>query len=91
MHDIEYYEKMMKLRLTVEERATMPSYIEAFKEQFGELDKIDTEGVEPLVTVLDIYNVLRDDVAEKLISREELLKNAPEQYDGYFQVPKTVD
>jgi aspartyl/glutamyl-tRNA(Asn/Gln) amidotransferase C subunit len=40
--------------------------------------------------VLNLQNVLREDAAKKLLSREELLSNAPEQYDGYFQVPGTL-
>ena len=57
---------------------------------FNALAGIDTDGVEPLVTVLDLQNVLREDVGTKMISREELLANAPMQCDGYFQVPKTL-
>jgi len=40
--------------------------------------------------VLDIKNVMREDVAVKHIPREDLLAGAPQEYDGYFQVPKTV-
>jgi len=40
---------------------------------------------------LDSSNVMREDVASKLISRDELLKNAPEQHDGYFQVPAAIE
>ena len=55
------------------------------------MEKVDTDGVEPLVTVLDLKNVLREDVSSQLVSRDTLLENAPEEYDGYFQVPKTID
>ena len=57
---------------------------------FDELEKIEVLDIEPLITVLDIKTVLRDDVTEKCFTQEELLSNAPEQYDGYFQVPKTI-
>jgi Asp-tRNA(Asn)/Glu-tRNA(Gln) amidotransferase C subunit len=29
-------------------------------------------------------------MAVKAITRDELLSDAPEQYDGYFQIPRTV-
>jgi hypothetical protein len=49
------------------------------------------EGGEPLVTVLNVQNDFREDIAVKFMPREELLSNAPEQYDGYFQVPRTIE
>jgi len=33
---------------------------------------------------------MREDVAVKLLPRDELLANAPEEYDGYFKVPGTL-
>jgi aspartyl/glutamyl-tRNA(Asn/Gln) amidotransferase C subunit len=43
------------------------------------------------VTVLDLQNVLREDIPSKTVTRDELMKNAPAEYDGYFQVPKTLE
>jgi len=82
---------MAMLELTESERTMLMERYNAVTGGFAILDNYDTSGVEPLVTVLDIFNVLREDVPEKLISREELLKNAPEQHDGYFQVPATIE
>jgi aspartyl-tRNA(Asn)/glutamyl-tRNA(Gln) amidotransferase subunit C len=58
---------------------------------FKALDQIDTGDAEPLVTVLSVYNVMREDVAEKSFTRDEILINAPEEYDGYFKVPGTLE
>jgi aspartyl/glutamyl-tRNA(Asn/Gln) amidotransferase C subunit len=44
-----------------------------------------------MFTVLDVKNVFREDVSKKFDSREVLLSAAPEQYGGYFQVPKAID
>jgi len=89
--DIKEYELMMKFNLTNDERVFISDKIDNLIESFKMLETIDTSGVEPLVTVLDIQNVLREDVMTKFITCEELLSNAPEQYDGYFQVPKTLE
>jgi aspartyl-tRNA(Asn)/glutamyl-tRNA(Gln) amidotransferase subunit C len=85
------YEAMVKLNLPEDERQWVTERAEKLLDSFSVLENIDTEGVEPLVTVLDTQNALRGDVAVKAITREELLSNAPEQYDGYFQVPRTLD
>ena len=88
--DIKRFEAMAKLDLSEEERQLISSRVDSFIEGFSTIESIDTSGVEPLITVLDIQNVLRDDIVKKTISREELLSNAQEQHDGYFRVPKTI-
>jgi aspartyl-tRNA(Asn)/glutamyl-tRNA(Gln) amidotransferase subunit C len=91
MYDIKRYESLTKLSLNESERTLISSYVDLLVNSFDRLDTIDVQGVEPLVTVLDVTNVLREDIAAKHITREELLSNAPEQSDGYFQVPRTID
>ena len=91
MFDIKNYESMAKLSLQEAERAFISDCANMLIKSFDELKKIDTSNIEPLITVLNINNVLREDIAAKYMSREELLSGAPEQYDGYFQVPKTLD
>lgn len=85
------YENMAKLSLTEDVRQWVIDSFNTLEDSFKKLDSIDTEGVEPLFTVLDLKNVLREDVSAKFIERDELLSNAPEEYDGYFQVPKTLE
>jgi len=91
MKDIKVYEAMAKLDLPETERQWVKDRVEKLLDSFSALESIDTSRTAPLVTVLDIHNIMRDDVAHKLVTREELLSNAPEQYDGYFQVPKTLE
>jgi aspartyl-tRNA(Asn)/glutamyl-tRNA(Gln) amidotransferase subunit C len=87
---IEKYEATAKFFLPQNERELIEKKITEIVNGFGELEAIDTAGVEPLVTVLNVTNVLREDICAKNISLDELLSNAPEQYDGYFQIPKAL-
>ncbi len=91
MENFENYEAMSKFRLEGEEKAQMNAAADMLIKSFEKLDNIDTEGVAPLVMVMKTRNVLRNDCANQVVSREELLSSAPEQYDGYFQVPKTLE
>lgn len=91
MIDIKAYEAMAKLSLPDDERGQVSLMANELLESFAAIDKIDTTGVEPLISPLNIQNVLREDISSKVISREELLSCAPERNDGYFQVPKTID
>jgi aspartyl-tRNA(Asn)/glutamyl-tRNA(Gln) amidotransferase subunit C len=54
------------------------------------LNELDTTGVEPLLHMSDEVNVLREDVLNGSVSREEALKNAPSTDGIYFKVPKVI-
>jgi len=51
---------------------------------------VDTENVEPMMHILPINNVLREDEAEESFDREELLKNSKTKESGCFYVPKII-
>ena len=85
------YEGMVMLCLSDAERLRLQECFDGVVSGFSVLDDVNTDGVSPLVSVLDLHNVLREDVSCNSISRDELLKNAPEQHDGYFQVPAAID
>ena len=55
------------------------------------LGELDTEGVEPMSHVFPVKNVFREDQVTNGDTREEILKNAPDQKEGAFKVPKTVE
>ena len=91
MENIKEYEAMAKLDLPEAERRLVSDRADMLIDSFTELERVDASGVEPLITVLDVKNVFREDIGVKMLSREELLSGAPEQYDGYFMVPRTLD
>ena len=91
MSKLEKYEPMAKLVTEGDERAWAEDIIERLEKEFDAFEAIDTEDVEPMVTVLELTNVLREDVSEQIVSRETLLENAPAEYDGYFEVPRTIE
>ena len=91
MKNIKDYEAMARLDLPESERRWVSDRADMLINSFNLLDGIDASNVEPLITVLDIQNVFRDDVSIKMLPREEILANAPEQYEGYFQVPRALD
>jgi aspartyl-tRNA(Asn)/glutamyl-tRNA(Gln) amidotransferase subunit C len=57
-------------------------------EQLGE---VNTDGVEPLATVIDQKLRLRDDLVTEGDIRDEVLANAPEAQHGFFAVPKVIE
>ena len=88
--DISSYEEMAKLKLSESERELISRRVDTLMDSFSEIKDSDTAEAAPLVSVLDIYNIFREDTALKYPDRDELLKNAPEENDGFFSVPKAL-
>ena len=91
MQNIKDYEILNKLELAEDEHDRISACATMLTKSFKLLGDIDTSGAEPLVTVLDIQNVLREDVNIKTILREELLANAPDSNGGFFRVPGILE
>ena len=91
MLNIKEYEAMTKLCLSGDERERIAKIAEELTARFAALEHINTDEVQPLITALSLNNILREDISKKLLSRDDILSNAPEQYDGYFKVPGTLD
>jgi len=75
-----------------------PEKLEETKQEFNkilawveELSEVNTDNVDPLVSVNNESLVLREDEISTGHISEEILSNAPAQEFGYFVVPKVVE
>ncbi len=64
------------------------SNILGWVEQLGE---VDTEGVEPMTSVVPMTPRLREDEVSDGGIADDVLANAPERRDDFFAVPKVVE
>lgn len=93
MIDIEVVKKVADLaKISLENDA-----IEKTSKEFGkilnffaQLEDINTEDTEPMVTALDSDAILRKDQVKPQCSVDEILKNAPEIKGQLFKVPPVV-
>ena len=56
-----------------------------------QLNSVDTDGVEPLASVVDVTLPLREDKVSDGDCPNKVLANGPEIEDGYFAVPKVIE
>ncbi len=56
-----------------------------------QLDEVETDGVEPMTSVVEATIKMRDDLVNDGDDRDRVLANAPRAEDGYFVVPKVVE
>ena len=88
---IEYVGILAKLELSGQEREQAKKDMGSMLDYIDKLGELDTEGVEPMSHVFPVNNVFREDVVTNGDMREEILKNAPEEKNGMFAVPRTFD
>lgn len=86
---IEYVGILAKLELSGEEKEKAKKDMAEMLDYIDELSKLDTDGVEPMSHVFAQNNVFREDVVTNTDDSENMLKNAPEQKDNMYQVPRT--
>ena len=55
------------------------------------LDEINTDGVEPLIYMVNETNVARVDLMKQDVTQDEVLKNAPKKDSDYFRLPKVIE
>ena len=88
---IEYVGILAKLELSDEEKEQAKKDMESMLDYIDKLNELDTEGVEPMSHVFPVNNVFREDVVTNGDDSENVLRNAPEERKGMFEVPKTFD
>jgi len=88
--DVAYIAELARLSFTEVEKEKMTSELNAILQYVEKLNEVDTDGVEPLSSIHDEVNVLRDDIRQESISNETALLNAPDKLDRFFRVPKVI-
>ena len=88
---VKHVAHLARLAITEEEAEKFTKQLDAIIAFAEQLNELDTENVEPTSHVLDLKNVLREDIPEPGLPREEVLKNAPEHQDGQIKVPAIIE
>nr|WP_239587956.1 Asp-tRNA(Asn)/Glu-tRNA(Gln) amidotransferase subunit GatC [Gracilibacillus alcaliphilus] len=88
---VKHVANLARLAVTEEE-------VEMFTQQLGDiinyaelLNELDTTDVKPTTHVLDLKNVMRKDEPREWITKDEAMKNAPDQANGQFRVPSILE
>lgn len=88
---IDYIAGLSRLEVPEGERQAMTAELERIVVYMDVLERLDTEGVEPMSHVFPVKNVLREDEVIPSQDRAELLAGSPAPDGEAFLVPKTVE
>lgn len=87
---VQHIARLAKLRFTPEELADFTEQFNQIVSYVEQLEEADTEGVAPMTSSLEEWNIMRDDVPGSMLSATEALRNAPKKTEGFFTVPKVI-
>ena len=91
IEEVEHVANLARLVFDEEEKKKLAEQLGRILDYIEQLNKLDTEDVEPTSHVIHIKNVFRPDVVRPSLTRNDALANAPSDVDGLFEVPKIVE
>ncbi len=83
--------RLARIRVTDADKETLAGELSGILAMVEKLNKVDTKGVEPLTSVVQMKLPQRADVVTDGGIPEKILQNAPEHTAGFFVVPKVVE
>ncbi|SNS03582.1 Asp-tRNA(Asn)/Glu-tRNA(Gln) amidotransferase subunit GatC [Antarctobacter heliothermus] len=92
--DIETAARVAKLARIKVESEDLPALAQSFNDILGfieQLNEVDVEGVEPMVSVTPMRLKRRTDGVTDGDMQDKVLANAPDAREGFFAVPKVVE
>jgi aspartyl-tRNA(Asn)/glutamyl-tRNA(Gln) amidotransferase subunit C len=79
---------LARLGLTDDEVTALGIELNDILVQIDRIRSLDLDGVEPTTHAAAVVNVTRPDVVRACLDQADALRNAPEQQDGAFLIPK---
>jgi len=91
IRDVEKIALLARLELTDAEKNLYQEQLSAILEYAQRLNQLDTTGVAPTASAVDLRNVLREDVVEPGLSLEDVLFNAVDEILDQFRIQAVLD
>lgn len=77
--------KLANLPLELNEEEKYAEQISKILDYIDQLNKVDTNGVEPTFNVTGLDTIIREDQPQPSLSQEQALANAPKKKDNLFE------
>jgi len=88
--EVKHIAKLARLSVDEREAEAYASQLSSILDYMEQLNKAETEGIEPMITASPINTVYRKDEVKREFSVEEKLANAPEVSGSLVKVPPVV-
>ena len=88
---VRHIAELAKLALTDEETERFAEQLSAILDYAESLNRLDTDAIPPTAQVLPLRNITRPDTVRPSLTPDEVLANAPQRQDDYFQVKPILE
>jgi len=88
--DVVHVGRLARLELSEAEIEGLTAQLGDMLEHFRDIDDLELEDVVPMTQPYPLTNVLREDVVQPGLDRDEVLAAAPDTVDGRFRVPPII-
>ena len=82
--------ELSKLEFDEKGKESIKADLQKIVNMIDTLNKVNVDGVEPLIYMSDEVNVLRADEVKGQVPKEDALLNAPQKDSDFFKVPKVI-
>jgi len=82
---------LARIQLNEEEEVSLIDELNNILGWIDELQKVNTQNIEPMLSVFNESMHMRKDHPNSNYSNEQIIKNAPDSNSGFFVVPKVVE
>jgi len=83
--------KLARIRVEEDALLALAGEFNAILGFIEQMQEVDVEGVEPMVSVTPMRLKRREDVVTDGDQQDKVLANAPDAREGFFAVPKVVE
>lgn len=88
--EVKHVARLARLELDDAQLDRVTKQLDAILEYVAQIEALSTDDVEPMAHPIALRNVLREDALKPSLPREEALRNAPKQRQGFFEVPRII-
>jgi len=88
---IKHISKLSRISVDDEKAKKLAGDMNSIFDFIEKLNKLNTDNIEPLTSVVETTLKLRVDEVKSGNIRDQVLKNSPEENDDFFVVPRVVE
>ena len=91
LQEVQRIAELARIGISDAEARAVQSQLNGIFELIGQMQKVSTEGVEPMSHAQGMELRLREDVKTERDQRQQFLSVAPETEQGLYLVPKVIE
>ncbi|MGB3808848.1 MAG: Asp-tRNA(Asn)/Glu-tRNA(Gln) amidotransferase subunit GatC [Parvibaculum sp.] len=88
---VRHIARLARIAVREDELSALAGELNTILDWVEQLSEVDTKGVEPMTSAVEVTMKMREDVVTSGDLQKEVTMNAPISEDGFYVVPKVVE